>query len=986
MDSLPTNVQPEFPRSLGNLADGEAISPPLPFGPFTLRRLVRRSQMSLVCEGTHAASNRRVAVKLCLPQADRRRFQREIELTRRIRTTGVIKILDHDGVGETLDRCPYYATLWIEGPTLGEFLQDDAPTLEEKLEVFEQLCTIMGQLHHERWDGQPVTHRDLKPSNIKVVMDADGRRPVLLDWGLACAEGANDLTLTGAHPGGTPGYYPSWSLNHPRWVKTYGKCWDVYSLAVILVEVLTKARPAGNDDPRFTPTGVRALLRAHLPDNRRLEDLLARCFASHPRESPPTAEDFLIELRACRDWRRSRARKWRYAGAAMLAGLILAVGHEVFRAAAPDAYQALISRLRGKEEETPPLPANLARDPQIISWTNFTLRLNVSPVGTQVRVVNHRANGLVVTNLTAPPTGQMEILLPDDPDARYSVEAFLSGYHPVTQAVDPDSGPLTIRLEKLRGEVEFLTTAGAFIHLRHEGGEARTAGPVPAAGKLRVQSLDEGTWDWQIHLADHETNSGRIARLLSGRPEKVERPLKPLPGRLSVVGQDTLTVWAGANRLGVANEWIPLPAGTHDLTLRRPGFRSQSLRVDIPPNRDISLVASNWVVEAGSLRITMDVPAAAAECAAKASKRLLLDGVPLTVNGFPDLKGNVGVGTHTVRLEVAGFAPMEQTGVQVRDAETTELRFPLQPLPARLTIAAEPAHAEVYRVSGGKLGPAGTAIEIPALEPLIVEVQAPGYRSEQRRIPPLAPDSAKLEVVKLQSLPRLVPPSPSRLWTNILSMIFVPVPGTPVLFSIWETRVKDYEQFVEETGRDWPRPRFDQGPTHPAVNVSWVDGKAFCKWLTEREHKLGRLPAGWEYRLPTDAEWSLAVGLINERGTTPKDKNDKTNNVYPWGSHWPPLAQAGNYSSLLKVDSFEFTSPVGSFAPNRFGLCDLGGNVWEWCEDEYHWNSGTRVLRGGAWDCGHAVNLASGSRHREFPGYRDEVAGFRVVLAGFSSR
>ena len=57
-------------------------------------------------------------------------------------------------------------------------------------------------------------------------------------------------------------------------------------------------------------------------------------------------------------------------------------------------------------------------------------------------------------------------------------------------------------------------------------------------------------------------------------------------------------------------------------------------------------------------------------------------------------------------------------------------------------------------------------------------------------------------------------------WTNNLGMVFVPVPGRKVLFSIWDTRVQDYQVFASEKSRKWPKPDFEQGPTHPAVNVS----------------------------------------------------------------------------------------------------------------------------------------------------------------------
>jgi hypothetical protein len=72
-------------------------------------------------------------------------------------------------------------------------------------------------------------------------------------------------------------------------------------------------------------------------------------------------------------------------------------------------------------------------------------------------------------------------------------------------------------------------------------------------------------------------------------------------------------------------------------------------------------------------------------------------------------------------------------------------------------------------------------------------------------------------------------------FVNSLGMGFVPVPRTNVLFSVWETRVKDYQAFCDATGRSWEKPRFYQ--TVAAVNVSWEDAKAFCEWLSGKERQ-----------------------------------------------------------------------------------------------------------------------------------------------------
>jgi len=144
---------------------------------------------------------------------------------------------------------------------------------------------------------------------------------------------------------------------------------------------------------------------------------------------------------------------------------------------------------------------------------------------------------------------------------------------------------------------------------------------------------------------------------------------------------------------------------------------------------------------------------------------------------------------------------------------------------------------------------------------------------------------------------------PGAAWINSLGMRFVSVSGTSVLFSIWETRVQDYRVFTQitkEVDVSWKKPGFAQTATHPVVNVSWQDATRFCVWLTEKERRERKLPAGSQYRLPTDSEWSWAVGIGNrERGGAPRDKGKRLKEVYPWGTQWPPPKGAGNYDPSL---------------------------------------------------------------------------------------
>ncbi len=243
---------------------------------------------------------------------------------------------------------------------------------------------------------------------------------------------------------------------------------------------------------------------------------------------------------------------------------------------------------------------------------------------------------------------------------------------------------------------------------------------------------------------------------------------------------------------------------------------------------------------------------------------------------------------------------------------------------------------------------------------------------------------------------------------NSLGMKFVPVPisggptdGKRVLFSVWDTRVQDYEVFANATYHKLEKPDFEQGPTHPVVMVSWDEAQAFCSWLTEHEHANGKLQAIYRYRLPSDHEWSNAVGIgeVEDATQTPWEKNGKIDDAFPWGSEWPPPVGAGNYAGeesrpLLKSgkfpwlggvlggyrDGYPATAPVGSFVANRFGLYDLGGNVWQWCEDRPDASQDGHVIRGTGWNGSERNHLLSSVRAAGGAAFRNYDIGFRCVL------
>ena len=239
-------------------------------------------------------------------------------------------------------------------------------------------------------------------------------------------------------------------------------------------------------------------------------------------------------------------------------------------------------------------------------------------------------------------------------------------------------------------------------------------------------------------------------------------------------------------------------------------------------------------------------------------------------------------------------------------------------------------------------------------------------------------------------------------FVNSLGMKFVPVAitggptdGKRVLFSVWDTRVQDYGLFAKEKGIAIKKPRFEQGPKNPAVNVSWEDAKAFCVWLTEKDQIAGKIGLDERYRLPSDHEWSCAVGIGDRENANvaPSDNDGKIEDEYPWGKEWPPTNKSGNYrgeeyevtdARVPRIqgvnDGMQYTSPVGSFAPNRYGLYDMGGNVWQWCEDLYDSLWPARVARGASWYNYEKNMLLSSFRFNNGPGDRAPNFGFRCVL------
>jgi formylglycine-generating enzyme required for sulfatase activity len=187
------------------------------------------------------------------------------------------------------------------------------------------------------------------------------------------------------------------------------------------------------------------------------------------------------------------------------------------------------------------------------------------------------------------------------------------------------------------------------------------------------------------------------------------------------------------------------------------------------------------------------------------------------------------------------------------------------------------------------------------------------------------------------------------------------------------------------------------GENYPAIYVTWDTADRFCRKFTDQEREAGHLPAGWAFTLPTEAQWEYAC----RAGTT---------TAFSFGDDESKLGEYGWFRDVKRERRsalpdwnpryYEWANEVGRKKPNPWGLCDMHGNVWEWCRDVYNdklpggenpvvtGDEGSRrVIRGGSWtcrdwECHSAVrsrcNPRTGSNLRNRTGSNE--IGFRIAL------
>ena len=393
-----------------------------------------------------------------------------------------------------------------------------------------------------------------------------------------------------------------------------------------------------------------------------------------------------------------------------------------------------------------------------------------------------------------------------------------------------------------------------------------------------------------------------------------------------------------------------------------PGVVAQSAQTQLPVKRG-SLVIISEPTEA---KIRIDGKS--------------MDTTPLVLKDIP-------AGPYRLEMELEHYNTWIDN-VNVKDRQIAEVRAQLEPEPVALDVKSEPAGA-IVRIDGKKVGTTPYSGWVSANAEHTVFIFADGYRFESQEV--IVPLGGKGDMsVALEELKAGEMGAP--IIIGGAEMVVIPagefLMGSPegegdddehpqhkvfvdtFYMDKYEVTNAQYKQFMDATGHKtpgfWDDEEYNQ-PNHPVVGVDWYDAKAYCQWAGKR--------------LPTEAEWEKAArgGLVGKK--------------YPWGDNI--THDDANYSDTGGKDTWSGTSPVGSFAPNGYGLYDMAGNVWEWCSDWF--DSGyyetspeqnpagpssgpCRVLRGGSW-LGIETYLRAACRDYGDPTGADYGSGFRGVVA-----
>jgi formylglycine-generating enzyme required for sulfatase activity/serine/threonine protein kinase len=931
------------------------------------------------------------------------RLKETIERLRPVRDDGVLKaekvVVLEDRIGILYEAFAGRTTVtrYLEKKAPGEGLE--AVEVRRILDRVGQTLTTTGNLG--------VLHLTM---NAEMVLVSPGGEPKIYGFGFleAVDRNAFEIFVSGAivpiqREEFAPGYSNLDVLSPElRNEDDYDVRSDLYTLGILGYYLLTHRRPIA--DWTLPSKAVNGLAEGW-------DFLISKCLEAEPKDRYPTWEAFLQDLKRVEDLhkeepqrrdgnlflrkldriplpdrvkKRYSVRVQTYLRLAVLGIIgVLAVG------TASLLYLLIFSDDGSAYEQTIFVAAPDQKP-------NLVLRLD--PARARVKAIGEGGGQFVVENGELRLRGSFRdyVFAVDAP--QYESKRFSVRLNATVQTRE-------VVLDPAWGKLRVFGPPGARIEVVNKDGRRFFLETIGESGQWESEErLLSQRYDFIVTKDGFATESFDKVELTPKEWVELKAELDPLPATLRVLSEpDGAEVRVGGKRVGrtpLVYEEIP-PTGVLTVEVTGNGFRARSQEIEIQPGQENVVDFGNLEAKTGTLQLGVLLRGRAPTADDLKQLEVVLDGEQY--GAVARLNRGLPAGPHTIEVSHPDYFPLSRS-VSLSDNETVETELNLSPRPGKIELILPPARFRAL-VDGEPATLVENIVGIPAEKEVELTLVVKDYLPVARKFYH-APNSFETWEPNLVRLPG---PSIGSDWKiPYLNETLVWVPrGSFLMGSPGEeqlrlpnegpqTRVRLDEGFwigqTEVTQEFYERvlgenPSEFRGDKRPVENVSWRDAQRFATKLTEMEREAGRLLDGYEYRLPTEAEWEYAA----RAGTStpfsfggeadPSDGNFEGQYPRDYGS--TEIRSEGEYG----------TEAVASYAPNAWGIYDVHGNVREWIYDGYNdrllggettdpvrlEEGRGRGVRGGGWD-EFANRVRSSAREYVKPTNSRSNLGFRIVL------
>lgn len=643
----------------------------------------------------------------------------------------------------------------------------------------------------------------------------------------------------------------------------------------------------------------------------------------------------------------------------------------------------------------------------VSAWFVFTASqvvVRIDPVPERISM-----SGSILT----PRLGGYYLLRPGE----YTLKAFKEGYYPLEQSISvaAEKGQtILLVMEKLPGRLMIEVYPEGQPTVFIEGAQIYIDGEEIGVTPLEAVEVKPGRRRLEIRVKKYRELQTFVEIEGGGKLQTTKLSLAPAWGALTVGSvPEGANVRVDGELLGKTPLLLELMEGTRRLELSADRYKTWQAQVEVEANKHQILDEIRLQPADGKLALRSN-PAGASVTVGDT----YMGPTPLQIPLHPDIE-------HVVRLSKPGYEKIARK-VKVSSTELRELTVNLTPRVGIIRFVVEPPDTELL-IDGEPRGAAPEKLRLISVEHQL-EFRKEGYKPFRTKITPRPGFTQELRVALDRQLPQKIDPPPVIQAVNGYTLKLIrPEPFTmgssrreqgrrsnetlrnvvlkrPFYMGTREVTNREFREFLKEHNSGAIKGKSLNRDDQPVVQVTWEQAALFCNWLSAKgslspayikqgDSLVAAEPMGTGYRLPTEAEWEYSARFTSSKATM----------KYPWGDNFPPPPQSVNVADLAArtivayylenyTDGYPVTAPTGSFRPNELGLHDLGGNVAEWCHDNYSIYSYSarkvyvdpsgplrgkhRVVKGSSWKDA-SISALRGS-YRDYSNGKRSDLGFRL--------